>query len=72
MKEEKEVSYYTSILRSGTGVTGILLRAEAGNITVSTRKIIAEIPLVHDHRGVTPKNWRKQLYKLANLPQAKL
>lgn len=72
MKEKQEFIYYTSMLRSGKGSTAILLQAEPGNVTISTRKIVAEIPVVHDHRGITPKNWRKQLYKLANLPQAKL
>jgi hypothetical protein len=71
MKTEQHINYYTSILRSGNGVKGILLQAEVGTVSMSGKKIIAELPLVHDHRGITPRNWRAQLYKLANVPQVK-
>ena len=71
MTGKQEFTYYTSILHSGNGPKGILLQAEVGNVTLSTRKIIAEISLVHDHHGITPKDWRKQLYTIAKLSPPK-
>ncbi len=68
MQAKQEITYCTSIVRAGGTVKGVLLKDSAGeHIRMSSKTIVAELSLTHDHRGITPKNWREQLYMLANV-----
>lgn len=66
MQNKQEGEYYTSILRAGGSVKGILFRdsVNGGTVRLSSKTIVAEIPLTHDHRGITPQNWRELLYAM--------
>lgn len=73
MQNNQEGEYYTSILRAGGSVKGILLResASGGTVRLSSKTIVAEIPLTHDHRGIMPKNWRDLLYAMISSVESK-